>query len=123
MSFEVFSAYGAGARDQATLRASGYLFVPKAMMQAIGADTTKHVVLLFDKENSQLAIRMPEERDPENTRREVAHAKSGTVVNVVPLIKAYKLEHPQKKVKLPAKVSNEEPWVIVDMTEVKEIPF
>jgi len=123
MAFEVFSAYGAGARDAATLRASGYLFIPRAMMQAIGGVSTKHVVLMFDKENNQLAIRLPEEQDPEYARREVAHEKSGTVVNVIPLLRTYKLEQPQKKLKLPAKVSDEAPWVLVDMNEAKEIPF
>lgn len=123
MAFETFSAYGAGARDTATLRASGYLFVPRAMMQAIGGVAAKHVVLLFDRENNKLAIRLPDNDDPDYARREVAHEKSGIVVNVIPLLRAYKLERPTKKLKLPATVENDSQMVVVDMSDAKEIPF
>ncbi|MGE0582854.1 MAG: hypothetical protein AB7P31_12080 [Steroidobacteraceae bacterium] len=78
---------------------------------------------MYDKESNLLAVRLPEDQDAENMRREVAHEKSGTVVNIVPLLRTYKLEQPAKKLKLPARVSDDAPWVIVDMKEAKELPF
>jgi hypothetical protein len=123
MGFEVFSAYGAASRDQATLRASGYLFVPSGMIQAIAAEGVTHVVLMYDKAATKLAIRAPRDDETPEVWREVVHEKSGIVVNIVPLLKTYKLQQPKKKVKLPAQVDSEQPWVVIDMRAVSETPF
>lgn len=124
MSYEIFTAYGAGARDSATLRASGYLFVPKRLMQLIEGEQSQKVVLLFNKEKQEIVVRLPCDQDPPEALREVILEKSGTAINVVPLLKAYKFDLPSKKVKLPAKFDELSYWIVMDMKDVPdEIPF
>lgn len=123
MPFEVFSSYGAGSRDTATLRASGYLFIPRAMMLSLGAAEAREVVLLYDKDALQIAVQLPGETDPQHVRREVIREKSGTAVNIMPLLRANKLSQPRKKVKLPAHVEDLIPMVVIDVRELSGMPF
>lgn len=120
MAFQIFTSYGAASRSEATLRASGYLFLPRAMMLGIGADSdTTKVVLLYDAAQSLLAIRLPRFDDFENAQRDVSQEKSGTAVNIVPLLKTMKLVRPKKKLSLP--VEQQDDMLVVNMTSALEI--
>ena len=120
MSFEVFGSYGAGSRDSATLRASGYLFVPRAMLVEIKAADATELVLLYDRKESWLAIRAASKDDPQNVRREVIREKSGSVVNIVPLLRSYRLPQPKRKVRLTTWIDEASPMIVMDMNELPD---
>lgn len=122
MAFELFDSYGAGARNEATLRASGYLFLSKSMIQAIHADKEKFLVLMYDREENKLGVRVPTPNDPESARREVSIEKSGIAINIVPVLKSYGLEKPKKKARLPVAIAQQ--MIIVEMGKLTDqIPF
>jgi hypothetical protein len=124
MAYVRFSAYGAGSRERCTLRASGYLFIPKAMVMALSGVPPKSVVLLYDSEAMKLGVTPYDSLTDDSTEeRQVSKEDSGIAVNIVPLLRAYRLEKPSKKIMLDAKVTtispeDETPIVEVDMAPV-----
>jgi len=117
MAFEIFTAYGAAARGEATLRASGYLFLSRALMGRIRAEESQHVVLLYDPETNRLGIRPANGSDSAEIQRAVSLEPSGTAVNIVPVLRCYDIRQPKKKVRLEAKV--EENMLVIDLTPVR----
>ncbi len=115
MAFEVFSSYGAAGREEATLRASGYLFVSKALLQQIDAERVTAVVLLYDKETSRLGVLAAASIEhSEDQIRLVSAENSGIAVNIVPVLRRYKLPHPSKKVKLGVEIEDNK-MLVIDM--------
>ena len=114
MGFEVFTAYGVAARGEATLRASGYLFLSKALLQRIGVEgADEQLVLLYDKAAAKLGIRRPQEGDPTEALRSLSNEPSGAAVNVVPLLKFYGIARPKQKLRL--ETTYEGGFLVVDM--------
>ena len=120
MGFEIFTSYGAAARSEATLRASGYLFLPRAMTLRIGVvEQQKKLVLLVDAENCLLGIRMPKEDDPEDSLRDVSHEISGIAINIVPVLKTMQLVKPKRKLTLP--VEQQHHMLVVNMVSASAL--
>jgi hypothetical protein len=101
MPFQVFTSYGAASRIEATLRASGYLFIPQALFDQISdsGDTTK-LVLLVDAEHMKLGVRLATDTDPASALRDATKENSGVSVNIVPIMRTMKLVKPKKKLRL-----------------------
>jgi hypothetical protein len=101
MPFQVFTSYGAASRSEATLRASGYLFIPQALFDQISdsGDTTK-LVLLVDAEHMKLGVRLATDTDPASALRDATKENSGVSVNIVPIMRTMKLVKPKKKLRL-----------------------
>lgn len=114
MSYEKFTAYGAGSRDKCTLRASGYLFVPRGLCTAAGESSPTKVLLYFDETEQKLAI-VPFEPLLEDDRdaRDTSVEPSGVAIHLVPLLKVYGYAKPSKKILLDA--------VVIDFQEKKAI--
>lgn len=116
MAFEVFTSYGAAAREEATLRASGYLFLSKNLLRRIEAEHSEHVILLYDAETSRLGVRAALPNDPADQKRAVSAEASGSAVNIAPVLRYYRLSQPPKKVKLDASIENR--MLVIDMKPI-----
>lgn len=118
MAFEVFTAYGAAARGEATLRASGYLFLSRALMGRIHAEESEHLVLLYDAETNRLGVRPANGSDSAEIQRAASREPSGTAVNIVPVLRCYDMKQPKRKVRLDAKVEKE--ILVIDLTPIRD---
>jgi hypothetical protein len=116
MPLEVFTAYGAAGRLEATLRASGYLFLSSALLRRIHAEAAEAVVLLFDQEAKLLAVRAPRPDDPPPALRSVSKEPSGVAVNIVPLLASYNFPKPRRKLRLPVQTRGD--MLLVEMKTV-----
>src|SRR5579863_4478283 len=103
MPFEVFDAYGAASRPEATLRASGHLFISRGIVKRSGREDATYYQLQFDEDTDRMAIRMCRNYDKisEQGVREVIQEKSGIAINIVPLLRYYNFPMPKTKVVLP----------------------
>lgn len=114
MAFKVFEEYGAAARDEATLRISGYLFVSKGLQKRVDAEEANGAVLLYDEEGKRIGIRFHAIYDENNVAmRNVSKEKSGVAVNILPLLRFYGIKKPSEKRTL--QVSKEQDMLIVDI--------
>ena len=117
MGFKVFEEYGAAARDEATLRISGYLFLSKGLLKRVNAEDSNGAVLLFDEDNKRIGIKFCDEYDSSKPEiRNVSKERSGVAVNILPLLKFYGMEKPEKKQTL--KVSTDEDMLIIDASNL-----
>ena len=91
MPFKDFDAYGAASRPEATLRASGYLFLSKGIMKRARCEGATLSKLMFDEENDVLGISLYSDFDtsPSESIREATVEKSGISVNLTPLLRYY----------------------------------
>jgi hypothetical protein len=115
MAFKVFDAYGAASRPEATLRASGYLFLSRGIMRRAQRGKATHFQLQFDEETGRVAIKLlnVDDADFEDGVRPVTEETSGVSLNMLPLLRYYNLPIPSEKRMLP--VAFEESLVIIDL--------
>lgn len=123
MPFEVFDAYGAAARPEVTLRASGQLFVSRGILKRSGREDATLYQLQFDEDTDRLAIKMCRNYDKLNEQgvREAIREKSGIAINVLPLLRYYNLQVPKQKVVFPVGFENGG-LVIVDLKGLRGRP-
>lgn len=120
MAFKVFDAYGAAARPEATLRASGQLFLSRGILKRSGREDAAFYQLQFDEDTDRLAIKLcrKEDESREAGVREALQEKSGIAINVVPLLRYYNFRVPKTKVMLP--VTFESGLVIADISTLRQ---
>lgn len=122
MSWEVFSAYGAASRHEATLRASGYLFISKAILKRAGVEDATHYEILYDEEHDRLGIRLYNnevDTETEGSVRELMTEKSGVAISMLPLLRYYGIMKPSKKYGLPVSFP-EEGMIAMSLKQLKE---
>ena len=117
MAFKVFDAYGAASRPEATLRASGYLFLSKGIMKRARCENATHAQLMFDEETDVLGVRLYDSFDvpDDGSAREVSPEKSGVAVNVTPLLRYYGLPEPKNVGKQVFNVTFENDVIVIDL--------
>lgn len=120
MAFKVFDAYGAAARPEATLRASGQLFLSRGILKRSGREHATHYQLQFDEDTDRLAIKLCQNTDGFSASgvREALLEKSGIAINVVPLLRYYNFRMPKAKVMLP--VTFESDLVVADISGLRQ---
>lgn len=93
MAFEVFDAYGAASRPEATLRASGYLFISKGIMRRAGKADATHCQLQYDADTGRLGVVLTDKDAAmfDEGIRPINVEKSGASINLVPLLRYYGL--------------------------------
>ena len=92
MAFQVFDAYGAASRPEATFRSSGYLFLSRGILKRAGNEKATHAQLMFDEADDRLGIRLcgaGEELAGEPGVREMVLERSGASVTLVPLLRYF----------------------------------
>lgn len=121
MAFKVFDAYGAASRPEATLRASGYLFLSKGVIKRAGSENATHAQLMFDEENDVLGIRLYAASDAPNdgSAREASPEKSGVAVNVTPLLRYYDLPEPKVVGKQVFNVTFQDNVIVIDLKDFR----
>lgn len=90
--FQVFDAYGAASRPEATFRSSGYLFLSRGILKRAGNEHATHAQLLFDETDNRLGIKLcgaDEAGASARGVREVILERSGASVNLVPLLRYF----------------------------------
>lgn len=118
MAFTIFEAYGAASRPEATLRASGYLFLSKGILKRAGNEEATHIQLLFDEESNRLGMNFYDEMldgvDLPGVR-ELSQEKSGVSVNILPLLRYYGFPDPKRIGKQVFPVKFEEELAVIDL--------
>lgn len=128
MAFKVFTAFGAGSRLEATLRANGYLFLSLGILKRAGYEEAIAAQLMYDEETDRLGIhlfRNGEAPSDDTTIRDMSKERSGKSVNIIPLIRFYNLPDPKKVGRQVLPVAFEDGLVIIDMKglrNAKELP-
>jgi len=121
MAFQIFDAYGAASRPEATLRASGYLFLSKGILKRAGDEHAKYCQVLFDEENSLLGIKLIDSGTSDLAAaagvKEMMIEKSGASVNLVPLMKFYGI--PKRKDKTVLEVKFDEGLIVIPISALK----
>jgi hypothetical protein len=115
MAFRVFDAYGAASRPEATLRASGYLFISKGIMSRAGKESATRYQLRFDPDNGRCGIMLLDDRDTgfdEGVRRLNVEA-SGASLTLLPLLRYYGFPAVKEKKVLP--VAFEDDLIIINL--------
>ena len=122
MTFKVFDAYGAAARPEATLRASGQIFLSRGILSRSGKEGATHVQLQFDEEADTLGIKLCKSTASvtETGIREATVEKSGIAVNLVPLLRYYNFRMPKAKLVLP--VTFGAGLVLIDLKPLRQSP-
>lgn len=120
MAFKVFDAYGAAARPEATLRASGQLFLSRGILRRSSREDATHYQLQFDEETDRLAIKLCHRNDESSQPgvKEALLEKSGIAINVVPLLRYYNFRVPKAKMVMP--VTFESDLVVVELKGLRE---
>lgn len=121
MAFKIFDAYGAASRPEATLRASGYIFLSRGILRRAGIEDATHAQLMYDEEADRLGIKLYTSIDApkEQSTREMSVERSGASVNILPLIRFYNLPDPKKLGKRVLPVQFEEGLVVIDMKDFR----
>lgn len=121
MAFKIFDAYGAASRPEATLRASGYIFLSKGILKRAGAEDATHAQLMYDEEQDRLGIRLYGMLDAPNDQstREMSVERSGASINILPLIRFYNLPDPKKMGKRILPVQFEDGLVVIEMRDFR----
>ena len=124
MAFEVFTAYGAASRPEATLRTSGYLFVSKGIMKRAQSENATHAQLMYDEIENRLGIRLYDTFDvPENESvREVSPEKSGIAVNLMPLLRFYGFPGPKILGKRVLPITLDGNVIVIDLKTLRQTP-
>ena len=87
MAFEKFTEYGAAVREEATIRVSGYVFLPKAFIKRSFGQDPQGAALYTDKENGKIAIELLSQYDSsDRSIRKVTEENSGYALNILPLL-------------------------------------
>lgn len=122
VAFKIFDAYGAASRPEATLRASGYIFLSKGILKRAGTEDATHAQLMYDDDEDRLGIRLYREIDAEfeEAIREMSVEKSGASVNILPIIRYYDLADPKKLGKRILPVQFENSMVVIDLKPLRE---
>lgn len=122
VAFKIFDAYGAASRPEATLRASGYVFLSKGILKRAGTEDATHAQLMYDDEEDRLGIKLYRKIDAEfeDAVREMSIEKSGASVNILPLIRYYDLADPKKLGKRILPVQFENGLVVIDLKPLRE---
>jgi len=92
MALKVFDGYGAASRPEATLRVSGYLFLPKGILKRGGRESATHCELMFDDANDDLGVRLLDKEIDDvsaETVRPLVPEKSGCSIGVMPLLRYF----------------------------------
>lgn len=125
MAFKVFEAYGAASRPEATLRASGYLFLSKGILKRAGDEQAKAAQLLFDEDEDKLGIRLVDlftvNESQSQTVREMSHEKSGAAVNITPLMRYYRFPTAKQLGKRILPVDFDRDMIVIDMKELRTV--
>lgn len=123
MPFKVFDAYGAASRPEATLRASGYLFVSKGIMKRARSERATFAQLMYDESEQKLGIRLYDEFDVpgDGSAPKVSVEASGVAVNILPLLRYYGLPEPKVTGKRVLPVSFEDQVIVIDLKQVKDV--
>ena len=126
MGFQVFEAYGAASRPEATLRASGYLFLSKGILKRGGMEGATHAQLMFDEETDKLGVSLYMDPTGENdTIRELSREKSGASINIVAVLRYYRFPDMKKIGKRVLSVDFDEDFVgdkiiTIDLSSLRE---
>jgi hypothetical protein len=128
VAFKVFTAYGAGSRLEATLRANGYLFLSHGILKRAGYEDAIAAQLMYDEDSDRLGVKLfhngqPRIADP--TIRDMSKERSGKSVNILPLIRFYNLPDPKKVGRQVFPVTFEDGLVVIDLKSLrnaKELP-
>lgn len=124
LAFKVFDAYGAASRPEATLRASGYLFLSKGIMKRAGHERATHAQLMFDEETDRLGVKLFRElidAPDDGTARDLSPEKSGSSVNLTPLLRYYGLPEPKHVGKQVFNVTFEDNVIVIDLKEYRNM--
>jgi hypothetical protein len=98
MGFELFDNYGAASRGEATLRASGYLFIPSALLQRHRIKSAEYVEVYYDDKERLVGLKFYENEQKErHAQRKASQEKSGVAVNLLPLLRQWGVDKPTKK--------------------------
>ena len=121
MAFTVFDAYGAATRPEATLRASGYLFLSRGILKRAGNEAATHAQLLFDEDEERLGIKLLDEFNDlsESSVRELSQEKSGVSMNLTPLLRYYNFPDPKEVGKQVFAVTFEEGIIVIDLRPLR----
>lgn len=128
MAFKVFTAFGAGSRLEATLRANSYLFLSHGILKRAGYEHAISAQLMFDEETDRLGIKLfrnGEAPSGDQTIRDMSKERSGKSVNILPLLRFYGLPDPKKVGRQVLPVTFEDGLVVVDLKglrNAKELP-
>lgn len=122
MSFEVFDAYGAATRPEATLRASGYLFLSRGILKRAGNESATHAQLLYDETSDRLGIRLGADVDALVSPgfKEASKEKSGVSVNLLPLLRYYGLPEPRVAGKRVLPVGFEGGMIVIELKSLRD---
>jgi hypothetical protein len=121
MAFKVFTAYGAASRPEATLRASGYLFISKGIMRRAGCENAAHAQLMYDEIEFRLGIRLYEDAPVDDgSVRDVISEKSGIAMSLAPLLRYYGFPEPKKLGKRVLQVSLQDKLIVLDLTALRQ---
>jgi hypothetical protein len=115
MAFKVFTAYGAASRPEATLRASGYLFLSKGILRRAGDRPFTHYQLQYDEETGRLGIALggAARAVVDNAYRPLSKEPSGASLNLMPLLRYYGFPPVTEKRVLP--VTFEENLIVIEL--------
>lgn len=119
MGFKVFEEYGAAARDGATLRVSGYLFLSKGLLRRVDAENAQGARLLYDEEGACLGVEFYDDYDKNRTEiRALSREKSGSAINILPLLRFYGYGKPIEKQTL--KVEKQGAMLVMDLSMLSD---
>jgi hypothetical protein len=119
VAFKLFEAYGAASRPEATLRASGYLFLSRGILKRAGNEHAKYCQLMFDENNGFLGVKLVTQGVDVKTdsTREMTTERSGAAVNIMPVLRYYGF--PKLKGKKVLEVTFEEGLIVISLNELK----
>lgn len=121
MAFKIFDAYGAASRPEATLRASGYLFLSKGILKRAGVEDATHAQLMFDEDEDRLGIKLLDSFGAagESALREISSEKSGGSVNIMPLLRYHGFPDPKTLGKQVFPVTFEGGLVVIALKDLR----
>lgn len=123
MSFEIFDAYGAATRPEATLRVSGYLFLSRGILKRAGNEKATHTQLLYEEAKDRLGIKLGSDIDAlvSHGFKEATREKSGVSVNLLPLLRYYRLPEPKVTGKRVLPVEFEGDMIVIELKSLRDL--
>lgn len=121
MAFKLFDAYGAANRPEATLRASGYLFLSRGILKRGGNEDATHAQLLYDEAEDRLGIKLGGDVDVllDNGFKDISREKSGASVNLLPLLRYYRFPEPKAMGKRVLPVEFEKEMIVIELKPLR----
>ena len=117
MAFQLFEEYGSASREHATLRASGAIFLPNAVLNQSEVSSPEAARLHFDVEGKKLGIELVAKLvKGDRSARKMSVEGSGRSISVQPVLRFYGLNQPAKKLDL--NVAQENGMLVVDLASL-----